>query len=106
MLVLATLLTIGIFVAFLLRFLVALHSEARLEKERDARTKQIAGNRIPIAVEVRKAMRGLTVTSINPGLVHSNPTTGMSKTPMRRALAALSGITVQVIESSQTKRGA
>ena len=104
MLVLAMFVAIGVFfVAFLLRFTFALHSEARIERARDARTKQIASRRIPIAVEVRKP--ALTVTWTNPGIVHpSEPETGLSRTPMRRALATLTNATVG--ESSRNKRQA
>jgi hypothetical protein len=94
MLVLATFLAIGAFsVAFLVCFLFALHSELQLEKERSARTKQMLGLGIPIAVEVRKPVRGLFVTHSNPGLV-------------RRAEAASSRATLESSESVRTKREA
>ena len=94
MLVLATFLAIGVFsIAFLLRFLRALHSEIRLEKERDARTKQILSRRIPIAVEVRKPVRGLFVTHSNPGLAP-------------RARTTTAGATLEASESSRNKREA
>ena len=94
MLVLATFLAIGVFfVAFLLRFIFALHSEARVEKERDARTKRIPGHRIPIAVEVRKPRFELTVTYSNPGLVRRAGTTSL-------------GAALAVSESSRTKKEA
>ncbi len=93
MLVLATFLAIGAFcVAFLMRFLFALHSEARLEKERDARTKQIPGRRILMAAEVYKPAQGLTVTYSNPGLAW-------------RAAATSSGATLAVSDV-RSKRGA
>ena len=108
MLVLVTFLTIGVFsIAFLLRFLLAVHSEARLEKERDARTRQIANYRIAIAVEARTTKRGFIVTSSNPEFIWPGKAkAGLRGTPMRRALADLSGLAVQVPESSQTKREA
>ena len=108
MLVLTTFLAIGVFfVAFLVWFLYVLQSEIRVEIERSARTKQIAFNRIPIAVEVREPRRGFIVTSANPGLVWSSKrNAGLPESPMRRALAALSGMTGQLNESSQGKRKA
>ena len=108
MLVLATFLPVGVFfVAFLFWFMYALHSEIRIENQRSARTRQIASRRIPIAIEVRRPTRGFIVTSSNPGLVFSGePKAGLPGSPMRRALAALSGMTVHLTESSQTKRQA
>ena len=54
MLVLGMFLAIGVFsIAFLLRAFFALHAEARLENERDVRTKQMPGRHIPIVVETR-----------------------------------------------------
>jgi hypothetical protein len=67
MLVLAAFIAIGaFFVAFLLRFYFALHSEARLASERAAWAKQIRSRRLPSSTEDRSPATGLTLAYSNP----------------------------------------
>ena len=92
---LATFLAIGVFsVAFLFWFLLAVHSEVRLESKRDVRTSQIYSRRIPLAAEVRSNPKpGLTVVYSNPMLAH-------------RLGQSSSGATLAVEQSSRAKKEA
>ena len=67
MLVLATFLAVGaLFTAFLLRFLFALESEARIARERAEWVKRIRSRRIPSPAGASVSSSGLTLAYSNP----------------------------------------
>ena len=114
MLVLATFLAIGVVsIGFLLRFSFALHSEARHEKERDSRTKQIAFSRILIAGDVRSGVPGAPAFGVlgrkpAPGFttVYSSPQLARQNIEGLTALLARttsSGVTLALSESARTR---
>jgi hypothetical protein len=83
MLVLTAFLAIGVFsVAFLLCFLSALHSESRVEKAREERTKQIAGSRG--LFDHLKSVQDHVVERVTPREKLGNPERCSTEEPLLR----------------------